>query len=112
MMMRKYNIRVTEDGKSKTYDGSAFSAFTATITGFVNGDTAAVVSGSPAFSGAATTATNAGSYTITPALGTLTATNYSFGSFVNDTLTINAVSLTVTAERPRQNYARSQVAAR
>src|SRR6185503_12993258 len=74
--------------KTKTYDGSAFTAFTATISGFVNGETMSVVSGSPTFSGSAVGALNAGSYVITPTLGTLSATNYDFTPFTNGALTI------------------------
>src|SRR5207247_2051260 len=62
----KAHLTVTADEKSKTYDGSAFSPFTAKLTGFVNGDTSSVVTGSPGFTGNALTAVNAGTYTITP----------------------------------------------
>src|SRR5207244_3846991 len=79
----KAHLTVTADDKSKTYDGSAFTAFTATITGFVNSETSAVVTGAAAFSGTAVGAVNAGSYTITPAQGTLSATNYDFTTFNN-----------------------------
>ena len=75
------SLTVTADNKSKTYDGAAFTAFTATITGFVNGDTSAVVSGAPAFSGTAVGAVNPGTYTITPAQGSLSAANYDFTTF-------------------------------
>jgi MBG domain (YGX type)/Bacterial Ig-like domain (group 3)/FG-GAP-like repeat len=66
---------------------------TTTITGFVNGDTAAVVSGAAAVSTTATTASPVGTYPITVAQGTLSATNYGF-AFVNGILTIDIVILT------------------
>src|SRR5439155_14386095 len=89
---------------SKRSDGPAFTAFTATITGFVNGETSAVVTGSASFSGTAVGAVNAGSYIITPAQGTLSAANYDFTTFNNGTLTINKVHLTVTADNKSKTY--------
>jgi hypothetical protein len=87
---------VTADPKSKTFDGAVFTAFTATISGFVGGDTSSVVSGDAGFSGPAVTAINAGDYTITPTLGTLSAANYDF-TFVDGVLTINKASSSTTA---------------
>src|SRR5207249_6511525 len=102
--INKVHLTVTADGKSKTYDGAAFTAFTATITGFVNGETSAVVTGAATFSGTAVGAVNAGTYTITPAVGDLAATNYDFTTFTNGTLTINKVHLTVTADDKSKTY--------
>ena len=48
------------------------------ITGFVNGDTAAVVSGAPALSTAVTSQTPAGVYPITVGVNNLSAANYDF----------------------------------
>jgi uncharacterized protein (AIM24 family) len=98
------HLTVTADNKTKTYDGSAFTAFTATITGFVNGDNSSVASGTPSFSGTAVGAVNAGSYTITPAVGTLTATNYDFTVFCSGTLTIQQATPTVTVTDPMPTY--------
>src|SRR6266851_4269535 len=50
----------------------------ATITGFVNGDTQTVVTGLPALTTTATSSSPAGSYPIVATLGTLAAANYSF----------------------------------
>lgn len=102
----KAHLKVTADDKSRTY-GSANPAFTASFTGFVNGDTVAVVDGSAAFSGAgpasiATTA--AGDYAIVVSVGTLSATNYDFTPFVNGTLTIDKRTVTVTADAKTKNY--------
>ncbi len=88
-------LTVTADNKSRAY-GAADPAFTATLTGFVNGDTAAVVSGAAAFSTTATGTSPAGTYPITPALGTLTATNYAFTTFTNGTLTVGQTGQTIT----------------
>jgi hypothetical protein len=92
----KAHLSVKADDKSKTYDGAVFTAFTATITGFVKSEDSGVVSGAPSFTGTATTAVNAGSYTITPGVGNLTAANYDFTNFYNGTLTINKATPTVS----------------
>ena len=64
--------------------------------GFVNGETASVLSGTLGFNGPATAATKAGGpYTVTPE--GLTSTNYAI-TFANGTLDIAPASLTVTAD--------------
>ena len=104
LTITKAHLTVTADNQQKTYDGKVFSPFTASITGFVNGENASVVSGGAAFTGQATTATNAGSYAITPTLGALSATNYDFTNFVNGTLIISQAHLTVTADNQAKTY--------
>src|SRR5207248_674598 len=94
--IKKAHLMVTADYKTKTYDAAPFTAFTATITGFVNGENSSVVSGSPAFTGSAVGAINAGTYVITPTLSTLSATNYDFTTFVNGTLKIKKADAVVT----------------
>ena len=94
LTVNKAHLTVTAVDKSKTYDAAPFTAFTATITGFKNGETVAVVSGSATYTGSAVGATLPGTYTITPQVGTLNAANYDFPGpspgtyFVNGTLTI------------------------
>lgn len=68
--------------------GAAVPSLSAAITGFVNGDTASVVSGSAALSTTATSSSPAGAYAITAAQGTLAATNYTF-NFVNGVLVVS-----------------------
>ena len=67
--------------------GSAVPPLTYTLTGFVNGDTAAVVTGAPALTTTVTSATPPGRYYIIPAKGTLAAANYTFQP-VNGILTV------------------------
>src|SRR5205823_1161107 len=67
-------LTVTADDQSKVY-GAALPTFTASYSGFVNGDTAAVLSGSPSLSTSASATSDVGSYTITAAQGTLAAAN-------------------------------------
>jgi hypothetical protein len=79
--------------------GAAIPAFTASYSGFVNGDGAGVLSGAPSLTTTATNSSPAGTYPIVAALGTLSAANYTF-SFVNGTLSIvqsPTVIITTTA---------------
>jgi hypothetical protein len=91
----KVGLTVTADSTSRVY-GAANPSFTYSITGFVNGDDASVVSGSPTLSTPATTSSGIGGYPITAAVGTLSAANYGF-VFAGGTLTITRATLDVTA---------------
>jgi hypothetical protein len=99
----KRALTVTAEAKSRGY-GQEDPAFTATLSGFVGTDTVAVVSGSPKFSVAATTSSPPETYAIMPAVGSLTATNYSFGTFSVGYLTITAQAATVTLGDLAQTY--------
>jgi hypothetical protein len=88
-------LTVTANNASMVY-GAALPAFSVGFSGFLNGDTASVVTGAPAFSTPATPASGVGTYPIIPALGTLSSTNYTF-VFVNGTLTVTPATLVVTA---------------
>src|SRR5205823_3833997 len=106
LTVTKAHLTVTAQDQSRTY-GAANPTFTATITGFVNGETIAVVSGSPTFSGtgpSSTATSTVGNYVITPAVGTLSATNYDFTPFVDGTLHITKAHLTVTADEKSRTY--------
>jgi hypothetical protein len=98
------HLAVVADDQPKTYDGTVFTAFTAHYTGFLNGEDSSVILGAAGFSGAAVTAVNAGSDTITPTIGTLSATNYDFTAFVNGTLTINQRLASVTPDPASKTY--------
>ncbi|MBZ5533572.1 MAG: beta-propeller fold lactonase family protein [Acidobacteriia bacterium] len=95
-------LTVTADNQSRLY-GDPNPPLTYTITGFVNGDTIAVVSGAASCSTTATPASPAGTYPITCTLGTLAATNYVF-VFVDGTLTVNPAPLTVTVANASRAY--------
>jgi hypothetical protein len=86
-------LTVTADDATRSY-GVANPGFTATITGFVHGDTLATsdVTGSPSLTTAATAASPPGSYAISAGLGSLAAADYAF-TFVNGTLTVTAAPL-------------------
>ncbi|MGH9566578.1 MAG: MBG domain-containing protein, partial [Candidatus Angelobacter sp.] len=73
-------LTVTAQNATKVY-GDANPAFTYVITGFLNNETVAVVSGTASCISSANVNTSAGTAPITCTTGTLAATNYSF-SFV------------------------------
>jgi hypothetical protein len=90
LAVSKALLTVTPNNQSIVSE-SALPSLSATITGFVNGDTQTVVTGLPVLTTTATSSSPAGSYPITATLGTLAATNYSF-TFGTGTLTITPAS--------------------
>src|SRR6185295_16072740 len=78
---------------------------TASYTGFLNGDTESVLSGSPILNTTADTTSTVpgGPYPIEVVQGTLSATNYQF-AFTNGQLTVTKAVLTVTAENKSRVY--------
>jgi hypothetical protein len=87
-------LTVTANNTNRIY-GVANPALTASYTGFVNSETASLVQGTPGFSTSATNSSPVGAYAITPSVGSLAATNYSFTTFNNGTLTINQAGSTL-----------------
>ena len=82
------NLTVTANNASKTYDGAAYSGGNGvSYSGFVGGETSAVLGGALAYGGTSQGAVNTGTYTISPS--GLTSSNYAL-SFVNGALTINS----------------------
>ena len=82
----KATLSVTPNNQT-IVSGSVLPSLSATITGFVNGDTQTVVTGQPALTTTATSSSPAGSYPIVATVGTLAAANYSF-TFGTGTLTV------------------------
>jgi hypothetical protein len=102
LTIAKVPLTVTAENKSKTY-GALNPTFTSTITGYINNENASVITGSVAYTCAATIATAVGTSQIAPNISGLSATNYSFNA-VNGTLTINKAILTVTADNTSKVY--------
>ncbi len=102
LTVNKAVVTVTANNASRTY-GTANPTFTPSYSGFVNGDTQSVLSGTPSLTTTATPSSAAGTYTITSAAGTLSAANYSF-TYVNGTLTVGQAVLTVTANNQTKIY--------
>jgi hypothetical protein len=101
-MVCRATLTVTANNASMTYGGT-LPAFTASYSGFQNGDSQGVLTGSPSLTTTATSSSPVGNYSITAAQGTLTAQNYTF-VFVNGSLTINKATLTVSANNLTVNY--------
>jgi hypothetical protein len=81
--VNKKDLTVTANNLTIPF-GAPLPAYTATITGFVNGDTrGSATTGAPSLTTTPASPIDAGSYPITTALGTLAAANYSFTTFVN-----------------------------
>ncbi len=83
----KAHLTVTANNADMGH-GDPVPTLTASISGFVNGDTSQAVSGSAALSTTATSTSAAGTYPITASIGTLSAANYDF-AFVPGTLTVH-----------------------
>lgn len=77
--------------------GESNPAFTATITGFVAGETGTVLSGAVALSSTATAASPVGSYPIMAGPGTLAAQNYDFDFLAGTLRVAEAIVLDVPA---------------
>ena len=89
-------LTVTADNKTIT-EGQDLPTFTASYSGFVNGDGQGVLSGSPSLTtDAPGNPPPVGTYNIFAAQGTLSAHNYVF-TFVNGTLTVNAAVAQLTS---------------
>jgi hypothetical protein len=88
LTVNKASLTVTANNAGIT-SGQPLPSFTYTITGFVNGDTSAVVSGTATETTTATSASPVGPYPITFSTESLAAANYTF-TYVNGTLTISS----------------------
>ena len=95
-------LAVTANNAGRAY-GAANPAFTPSYSGFVNGDNAGVLTGTPSLTTTATAGSPIGAYVITAAQGSLSAANYTF-TFVDGTLTISKAPLTVTADNKSRAY--------
>jgi hypothetical protein len=74
--------------------GAAPPQFTYIISGFVNGEnrTSASITGEPSLTSAYTQGMAVGHYTITAAIGSLSALNYDFTTFINGTLSVGLIA--------------------
>ena len=102
-------LTVTAQSPTIVY-GAALPTLISTITGFVNSDTSAVVSGAPVLSTTATATSPAGTYPVSVAAGTLSAENYTF-ALANGVLTISPATSTVTLGSLVQTYTGSALSA-
>jgi filamentous hemagglutinin family protein len=91
-------LTVSVNNATRVY-GAADVSFDVLYAGWVSGESPSNsgVTGVPSVTSNATTTSPVGNYTVTPALGTLSATNYSFDVFVPGTLTVTPRPLVVAA---------------
>jgi len=93
-------LTITATSATMSYGGT-FPSLGVTYTGFVNGDNPSSLTVQPAVTVPANANSPAGSYTITPSGAS--DPNYTI-SYVNGTLTINPVPLTITAANASMTY--------
>jgi enterochelin esterase-like enzyme len=100
LSVAKAPLTVTADNKSRLF-GSPNPPLTATITGFVLGQTLATsgVTGSASCTTTATPFSPGGGYPITCTVGTLSAANYTFATFVPGTLTVTYSAACISGTR-------------
>ena len=105
LTIAKAVITITSNDALITY-GSSVPTFDHTPTGFVNDEDASVITGLVTHSTTATSTSNVGSYTITPTISGLSATNYTFLASTG-TLTINKAVITITTSNASMTYGSS-----
>ena len=88
-------LKVKADDQTRAYGGTN-GPLTVTYSGFLNGEDASFLSGSPALSTGADTNSPVGTYPITVSVGTLSNAHYSF-SCTNGTLTVTQAVLSAKA---------------
>jgi hypothetical protein len=93
-------LRVKADDRTKVY-GSSNPTFTATVTGYVNGETASSLAGTLSFTTTATETSGIGGYAITP--GGWTSIDYAI-EFVDGTLTVSKATALVTPHGASKIY--------
>jgi len=100
LTVSKAPLTITAANASKVY-GAALPAFTATYSGFVNGDTASSLTTQPSFSTTATASSAVGNYSLT--VRGAADPNYTI-SYVSGTLTVSPAPLTITAANVSKLY--------
>jgi len=95
-------LTITANPDTRTYNGLAYSGGNGVVySGFVNGETDAVLGGALTYAGTSQGAINAGSYVLTP--GGQTSGNYAI-SYADSSLTVGQVPLAITANPDARTY--------
>jgi filamentous hemagglutinin family protein len=86
--------------------GAADPAYSATLTGFVNGEdfTTAGITGSAGGVSSALAASSVGTYAYTPTAGTYASANYAFTQFVDGRVTVTPATLSLVAQAATRTY--------
>jgi hypothetical protein len=95
LIVSKAPLLVTAEPKTKVY-GQPVPDLTYTVSGFVNGQDASVMSGAPSLSTPATATSDVGTYPIIVTAGTLGAANYRF-VMANGLLTVSRAATELVA---------------
>lgn len=95
LTISKAVLTVKAEDKTRVYN-TINPPLTYTLTGLVNGETLATVSGAPELSTDVTAVTNVGTYPILITIGTLASTNYSFTGLTNGVFTVTPAPVTIT----------------
>ncbi len=109
IVVKPATLEFTAENQTMQY-GAPVPKLTYTVSGFVNGDTAArSFTGKPALATTATSTSAPGNYPITIARGTLKAANYTF-KFKDGTLTVDASGTAAlpTFDPPQGTYSGAQ----
>jgi hypothetical protein len=102
LTVTKAVLTVSGTAISMTY-GGASPKTSYTTSGFMNGETSAVISGVPSIATQASSTSSAGVYAITVSVALLSAKNYTFTA-VNGSVTVNRASLMVTPDALTMTY--------
>jgi hypothetical protein len=105
LTVNKAALTLTGNDATREY-GAADPAFSSTLTGFVNGETAvtAGVIGSAGGVSSALAASPVGTYAYTPTAGTYAAANYAFTQFVDGRVTVTPATLSIVAQAATRTY--------
>jgi|GEM_PF-4836961 len=105
LTVNKAALTLTGNDATREY-GAADPAFSSTLTGFVNGETAvtAGVTGSAGGVSSALAASPVGTYAYTPTAGNYTAANYAFTQFVDGRVTVTPATLSIVAQAATRTY--------
>jgi filamentous hemagglutinin family protein len=105
LTVNKAALTLTGADATREY-GAADPAFSATLTGFVNGEdfVTAGITGSAGGVSSALAGSPVGTYAYTPTAGTFAAANYAFTQFVDGRVTITPATLTVVAQAATRTY--------
>jgi hypothetical protein len=102
LTISKAALRITANDDTKTYDGQAYSGGNGVqYSGFVGGETNAVLGGSLIYNGSAQGAVNAGTYTIS--ISGLSAANYNI-NYIPGALSMQPAVLTATITNYTKTY--------
>jgi len=105
LTVNKAALTLTGNDATREY-GAADPAFSSTLTGFVNGETAvtAGVTGSAGGVSSALAASPVGTYAYTPTAGTYAAANYAFTQLVDGRVTVTPATLSIVAQAATRTY--------